>query len=136
MQMLHRAWTAQGEPMNGRVCPPRRADNRSGKLALDMLLKRAVKTWTDANLEPINFQELRHTYATWLDHAGVTPKVASTWMGHKTPTYQPGAAAITLRRYTHTLPGELQRATEQLGVFIRARERSPGDPQLQLSLPG
>jgi hypothetical protein len=35
-------------------------------------------------------------------------------MGHKTPEYQPGAAAITLRRYTHTLPGELERARDLL----------------------
>ena len=137
MQILHRAWTAQGEPTSGKVCPSRRADNRSGKLALDMLLKRAVKTWRDADLGPINFQELRHTCATWLDHAGVTPKVAPTWMGHKTPTYQPGAAAITLRRYTHMLPGELERARDRLEVFIDARERPPSaNSQLQLSLRG
>ena len=35
-------------------------------------------------------------------------------MGHKTPEYQPGAASITLRRYTHTLPGELERARDLL----------------------
>ena len=47
-------------------------------------------------LEPIGLHESRHTAATWLDHAGVSPKVASTLMGHKTPEYQPGAASITL----------------------------------------
>jgi hypothetical protein len=35
----------------------------------------------------------------------VSPKVASQIMGHKTLGYQPGAVAITLRRYTHTLAG-------------------------------
>jgi ATP-dependent DNA helicase DinG len=39
-------------------------------------------------------------------------------MGHKTPEYQPGAAAITLRRYTHTLPGELERARDLLDAFL------------------
>jgi hypothetical protein len=58
---------------------------------------------------------------TWLDHAGVSPKVASTLMGHKTPEYQPGAASITLRRYTHTLPGELERARDLLGAFLNER---------------
>jgi hypothetical protein len=39
-------------------------------------------------------------------------------MGHKTPEYPPGAAPITLRRYTHVLPGELERAREQLDRFL------------------
>jgi hypothetical protein len=63
------------------------------------------------------------TAATWLDHAGVSPKVASTLMGHKTPEYQPGAASITLRRYTHTLPGELERARDLLDRFLAERTR-------------
>ena len=42
-------------------------------------------------------------------------------MGHKTPEYQPGAAAITLRRYTHTLPGELERARELVERFLAER---------------
>jgi Homeodomain-like domain len=54
-------------------------------------------------------------------HAGVSPKVASTLMGHKTPEYQPGAASITLRRYTHTLPGELERARDVLDKFLAQR---------------
>ena len=39
----------------------------------------------------------------------------------ETPEYQPGAAAITLRRYTHTLPGELERARD-LDRFLAERE--------------
>jgi hypothetical protein len=42
-------------------------------------------------------------------------------MGHKTPEYQPGAARITLERYTHMLPGELERARELLDKFIAER---------------
>ena len=42
-------------------------------------------------------------------------------MGHKTPEYQPGAAAITLQRYTHTLPGELERARDLLDAFLIER---------------
>jgi hypothetical protein len=44
-------------------------------------------------------------------------------MGHKTPEYQPGAASITLRRYTHTLPGELERARDLLDRFLADRTR-------------
>ena len=47
-------------------------------------------------------------------------------MGHKTPEYQPGAASITLRRYTHTLPGELERARDLLDKFLVARTRAAG----------
>jgi hypothetical protein len=43
-------------------------------------------------------------------------------MGHKTPRRQPDAASITLRRYTHVLPGDLQRARDQLDAFIAERE--------------
>lgn len=42
-------------------------------------------------------------------------------MGHKTPEYQPGAARITLERYTHVLPGELERARVLLEAFIELR---------------
>lgn len=44
-------------------------------------------------------------------------------MGHKTPEYQPGAARITLERYTHVLPGELERARELLDEFLAERVR-------------
>lgn len=85
------------------------------------LQKRVRKTWADLGLEPIGLHESRHTAATWLDHAGVSPKVSSTLMGHKTPEYQPGAASITLRRYTHTLSGELERARDLLDAFLIER---------------
>jgi integrase len=83
--------------------------------------KRVHERWSELGLEPIGLHEARHTAATWLDHAGVSPKVASQLMGHKTPEYQPGAAAITLRRYTHTLPGELERARDLLDAFLVER---------------
>jgi hypothetical protein len=38
---------------------------------------------------------------------------------HNAPDYQPGAAAITLRRYTHTLSGELERARDGAGSVPR-----------------
>lgn len=120
--MLKRAWIAQGRPKDGKVCPPRR-NAKSGMLQLGGAQRRSREAWGKAGLAPIGLHEARHTAATWLDHAGVSPKVASQLMGHKTPEYQPGAAAITLRRYTHTLPGELERARDLLDAFIAERVR-------------
>jgi hypothetical protein len=46
-------------------------------------------------------------------------------MGHKAPRRQsnPDAAPITLRRYTHVLDGELERARDQLDKFLAEREQ-------------
>jgi integrase len=118
--MLKRAWIAQGRPAEGKVCPPKR-NSKSGLLDVSYVQKRVHAGWAQLGLEPIGLHESRHTAATWLDHAGVSPKVASQLMGHKTPEYQPGAAAITLRRYTHTLPGELERARDLLDTFLIER---------------
>lgn len=120
--MLKRAWISQGRPTQGKVCPPRKKAP-SGMLQLGGVQRRARDVWEKHQLAPIGLHEARHTAATWLDHAGVSPKVASQLMGHKTPEYQPGAAAITLRRYTHTLPGELERARDLLDAFIAERAR-------------
>ena len=65
------------------------------KPKLDRILLSAVRD--TARWRPgIDATASRHTAATWLDHAGVTPNVASELMGHKTPEYQAGAT-ITLR---------------------------------------
>lgn len=90
-------------------------------IALDHVQERVHRRWRELGFEPIGLHEARHSAATWLDHAGVSPKVASEIMGHKTPEYQPGAARITLQRYTHMLPGELERARGQLEAFLLER---------------
>ncbi len=118
--LLRRAWLEQGRPKDGKVCPPR-ASSASGLLAVSHLQTRVQKVWRDAGLEPIGLHECRHTAATWLDHAGVSPKIASQLMGHSTPDYQAGAAPITLARYTHALPGELERARDELDAFLEER---------------
>lgn len=117
---LHAEWIRQSRPTTGRVCPPRR-ESASGMISLDQLQKRIVKLWEKLDFRPIGLQDSRHTAATWLDHAGVSPKVASVFMGHKAPKRQPDAAPITLRRYTHVLPGELERARDQLDAFLAER---------------
>jgi integrase len=95
-----------------------------GKLSIERVGERIRDRWLALGMEPIGFQHCRHTAATWLDHAGVTPKVASQIMGHRTPEFQPGAARITLQRYTHVLPGELERAREELDKFLIERSTS------------
>lgn len=120
---LEEEWARQGRPSEGKVCPPRAA-SRSGQLSLNGLWKKVARTWRGVGYLPIGLQDSRHTAATWLDHAGVAPKVASVFMGHKAPkrNLHPDAAPITLRRYTHVLPGELERARDQLDDFLAARE--------------
>jgi integrase len=134
--ILRAEYLRQGRPKDGKVCEPLRA-SRSGELATGPYLARCRKAWEEFNkaerkkarqekrspdlLSPINLQECRHTCATWLDHANVSPKVNSEWMGHSTPERQRGAAPITLNRYTHVLDGELERAREQLDAFLLER---------------
>jgi hypothetical protein len=56
-------------------------------------------------------------------------------MGHKAPklTLHPDAAPITLRRYTHVLKGELERAREQLETFLGERENDEREPPDELA---
>lgn len=129
---LFAEWVRQGRPKTGRVCPPR-AKSKSGKISLNSLQKkRGFPRWEELDLPPIGLQDSRHTAATWLDHAGVSPKVSSVFMGHKAPRRQPDAAPITLRRYTHVLPGELERARDQLQGFLDEREAEEVDRDFKL----
>jgi integrase len=123
-------WERQGRPRSGPIFKPKRADNRSGSADLNAVLRRITKKWAELGLEPISFQDSRHTAATWLDHAGVSPKVSSVIMGHKAPRLRehPDAAPITLRRYTHVLEGELERACGQLEDFLTDREAEESGP--------
>jgi integrase len=130
-EMLREEWEAQGRPTSGKVCPPK-AQRKSGLLALNTLQARIHKRWEEQGLTPIGLHESRHTTATWLDHAGVSPKVISEFIGHKTPEYQLGAARITRQVYTHMLPGELERARVLFDKFLV--ERAADDPVPALSL--
>jgi integrase len=100
---LHAEWDRQGRPKSGPVFRPRRADNRSGTADLGAMLRRITRRWKSRGKVPITFQDSRHTAATWLDHAGVSPKVASVIMGHKAPKLKahPDAAPIA----TRSVPG-------------------------------
>ncbi len=122
LAILKRAYLEQGRPSDKeRVCPPR-GPSQSGLLDSAWLGVSARKAWRKANLTPITLQESRHTAATWLDAAGVPPKIASVLMGHATPARQPGAAQITLARYTHALPEDIERARKQLTLYLAERQ--------------
>jgi integrase len=129
LAMLKRAYLEQGRPDGKqRVCPPR-ALSRSGLLDSAWLGVRARKAWEKAKLQPITLQESRHTAATWLDAAGVSPKIASVLMGHATTAPQPGAAQITLARYTHALPEDIEQAREKLSAYLAERQATEATGQ-------
>lgn len=120
---LYAEWVRREQPESGPVFPPKRDDNTTGTADMAAVLRRIKKQWDELGKEPITFQDSRHTAATWLDHAGVSPKVASVIMGHKAPTMKNyPEAAPTLNRYTHVLKGELERACKQLQAFLADRE--------------
>jgi integrase len=133
-ERLHAEWIRQGRPSSGRVCPTRRKDNESGMVSLNALQKRVAKVWKELDLNPIGLQDSRHTAATWFDHARISAKVASVFMGHKAPKRQPDAAPITLQRYTHVLPGELERARDQLDVFLAERAAEEAGASFKLAV--
>jgi integrase len=122
--LLREAWIEQGRPGGDQlVCPPINKDTKRGLLSMDGVADRAAKAWAKAKpeLAPIGLQECRHTAASWLDPAGVSPKTSSILMGHSIPDRQPGAAAITLARYTHLMPEALEIARKQMDEWIVAQ---------------
>jgi integrase len=123
LALLKRRYMELGRPKEGLVCPPHTAWATTGLLNTGWLATCARKQWKAAKLQPITLQEARHTAATWLDAAGVPPKVASVLMRHATPNRQPGAAQITLARYTHALPEDVERARDQLAAYLAKGER-------------
>jgi integrase len=120
-QLLKEAWIEQGRPDGKcRVCPPRNK-TKSGLLSEGGLADRATKAWEDAGLERIRLQDCRHSAATWLDAARISPKTASVLMSHTVPDPQPGAAPITLRTYTHLMPEALEEARKEMDAWLVAR---------------
>lgn len=124
LTMLKRAYLEQGRPDGKQlVCPPQ-GPSRSGRLDSSWLGVSARKAWARAGLDPITLQEARHTAATWLDASGVPPKIASVLMGHATPARQPGAAQITLARYTHALPEDIEDARNKLAAYLAKHQEA------------
>jgi integrase len=120
--LLRRVWMSQGRPTSGYVAPAK-VRSRTGLVSMAQIQHRADRAWAAAHLQRITLQECRHTCATWLDAAGVSPRIASQWMGHTVPRHQPGAAVITLARYTHTLADDVLNAREQLTTYLSNAEQ-------------
>lgn len=85
--------------------------------------RRARKAWATVNVKradsdeleplvPIGLHELRHTFSTFLDHAGVSADRADRYMGHSNPTVQ--------ARYRHQLPGQLEEDARRLENYLTA----------------
>jgi integrase len=128
--ILRRDLMRRGRP-DGKtlLCPGHKPGGRnSGMLSFEALQKRADDMWEpkDEQGRPTGIKigkritphECRHTCISWLDAAGVRPKVVSEIAGHATPKLQRDAAPITQERYTHTLPGDLQRAGELFDSYL------------------
>lgn len=125
--LLRRALLERGRPDGGEyLCPGLKPGGvNSGMLSFEALQDRADKVWERARLQRITAHECRHTAASWMDAAGVRPKVASILMGHSVARAGDGAA-ITRDRYTHALPGDLERARDQLAAYIAAQVEAEG----------
>ena len=63
------------------------------------------------NLPHIRLHDLRHSHATALIQAGVSPKVVQQRLGH-------ADVSITLNTYTHVLPGMDQEAAAKIDNLI------------------
>jgi integrase len=124
--MIRRRLLERGRPAGGELlCPGHKPGGRnSGMLSFEALQERADAAWepkdkhgkpTGAKVgERITAHECRHTFVTWLDAAGVRQKVISQLAGHA----MRGEGAHVTSRYTHSLPGDLERAREQFEAFL------------------
>ena len=65
----------------------------------------------ELGLPTIGVHGLRHSSATWLIGAGVSPKTVSQRLGHSTPS-------ITLAIYSHVMPGHDQAAADALAAAL------------------
>lgn len=75
------------------------------------LRSRALKAWKAAGLEPLTPHEARHTAASYMAAAGLTPKEAQTAMGH-------ADIRTTLNVYAKAVPGWQQQAAAKLDAYL------------------
>ncbi len=64
----------------------------------------------EIELVPIGLHEARHSFSTWLDHAGVSEARADRYMGH--------ANASVSARYRHQLEGQLAEDAARLEEWL------------------
>ena len=64
----------------------------------------------EIELVPIGLHEARHSFSTWLDHAGISETRADRYMGHSNPSVQ--------ARYRHQLEGQLAEDAARLESYL------------------
>jgi integrase len=126
LEILKDEHARQGHPSTGLVCPGRKPGGRnSGLLSTGALYTRADKLWDARKLLPIRLQECRHTASSWMRAAGIDLKLRSVLMGHaSTGSTDGGPGSITDDRYTHILPGEVERAGELLEAYVLSAQEA------------
>ncbi len=77
------------------------------------LRSRALHAWKLADLDPLTPHEARHTCASYLAAAGLTPKEAQTAMGH-------ADIRTTLNVYAKAVPGWEEGAAAKLDAYLDA----------------
>lgn len=85
---------------------------RGGYLRRDVLCKAFGRILANANLPKIRFHDLRHTHATQMMEAGVSPKVMQERLGH-------AKIATTLGIYSHVLPSMQQDVADKTERLFR-----------------
>lgn len=88
------------------------------------LRSRARRAWQTAGLEPLTPHEARHTCASYLAAAGLTPKEAQTAMGHTD-------IRTTMNIYAKAVPGWESGAVAKLDAYLGA----PDGPVMGQSTP-
>jgi integrase len=68
----------------------------------------ARRAWSA--VEPFTLHEARHSFSTFMDHAGVSETRADRYMGH--------ASAGVAGRYRHLLPGQLAEDAKRLDEYL------------------
>jgi integrase len=92
-----------------------RAVERKAQRALKAENKQRQEEAAEAQTEPnlvdwYGFHEARHSFSTFMDHAGISETRADRYMGHSNP----GVAG----RYRHLLPGQLAEDARRLDEYL------------------
>jgi len=86
------------------------------------LRARALAAWKTAGLDPLTPHEARHTCASYLAAAGLTPKEAQTAMGH-------ADIRTTMNIYAKAVPGWEQGAAAKLDAYLDGPMMGQSTPQ-------
>ena len=98
-----------GEFVFGRISPfEPRAVARKAQRQFDRIEK--ARDEEDAPVPRYGLHEARHSFSTWMGHAGVSETRADRYMGHANPS--------VAGRYRHQLPGQITEDAKQLDGWL------------------